>query len=104
MELEVLSGMAVKAVNKGNIFRFLLKPCPSDDLIMTAKVMVDILAMLDPNTCDQANRLRNAAREMSKALEIEDHSWEVELAAILCRMGQSPFPMIFWPDLRMEAR
>lgn len=109
--------MAVEAVNRGNIFRFMLKPCPTDLFINTVKegikqfrlviaekellnktlngsikVMIDILAALEPDIFAQASRLRNLARDMAKALQIEDQSWELELAALLCRIGTVTVP------------
>lgn len=109
--------MAVEAVNSGNIFRFLLKPCPSDVFINTViesvkqyrlvmgerellnktlngsiKVMIDILAALNPDIFSQVTRLRNLARDLAKALQMEEQSWEVELAALLSRIGAVTIP------------
>ena len=108
---------AVEAVNRGNIFRLLLKPCPSDLFIEnildaikqyqlitsektllsktlngSIKVMIDILAALDPYIFAQSIRLRTMARDLAKALEMEDQSWEIELAALLCRIGAVTIP------------
>jgi response regulator RpfG family c-di-GMP phosphodiesterase len=109
--------MALDAVNKGNIFRFLLKPCSTEtflaairdglrqkELINTEhellsktlsgsiKVMIDILAVLSPGIFSQASRLRNMARELSSALHLEEQAWEIELAALLCQIGAVTIP------------
>jgi response regulator RpfG family c-di-GMP phosphodiesterase len=110
-------GMALDAVNKGSIFRFLLKPCPPDtflsavmdgfrqtELIMmerdllrktlfgSIKVLIDILAVTNPGIFAQAGRLRNLARDAATALHLEDLSWEIELAALLSQIGAVTIP------------
>jgi response regulator RpfG family c-di-GMP phosphodiesterase len=109
--------MAVKAVNRGSIFRFLLKPSPPDEfaaavkdgvkqyrlingerdllnktLSGSVKVMIDILAALSPDIFAQANRLRNLARKMSEKLNLQDQAWEMEVAALVCRIGAVTVP------------
>ncbi len=109
--------MALEAVNKGHIFRFLLKPCSTETFIaaikdglrqnalITAehellsktlsgsiKLMVDILSMLSPSIFSQANRLRNLARDLAVALHLEDRAWEIELAALLSQIGAVTIP------------
>jgi len=109
--------MAVDAVNRGSLFRFLIKPC-SAEVFITAirdgirqnqlirserellsktlngsiKVMVDILAVLNPDIFVQASRLRKLARELASAMELEDQSWEFELAALLSQIGAVTIP------------
>jgi len=109
--------MAVDAVNRGSIFRFLIKPCPTDVLLTAVrdglkqyqlvtgerdllsktlngsiKLMVDLLGVFNPQIFSQASRLRNLARELSSALQIEDQSWEIELAALLSQIGAVALP------------
>jgi response regulator RpfG family c-di-GMP phosphodiesterase len=109
--------MALEAVNKGNIFRFLLKPCPTETLtaaikdglrqyeLITAerellsktlsgsiKVMIDILSMLSPGIFSQASRLRNLAHDLAVGLHLEDQAWEIELAALLSQIGAVTIP------------
>ena len=118
--------MAVDAVNRGNIFRFLLKPCPSDVFINTIKdgikqyrlitaekvllsrtlngsikVMIDILAAMDPDVFAQATRLRNLSRDLAKAMQLDQQSWEIELAALLCRIGAVTIPKEVLDKVRM---
>jgi len=109
--------MAVDAVNRGNLFRFLIKPCSPEVLIGAVKdgmrqnqllcgerellsktlngsikVMIDILSALNPDIFAKAARLRKLARELASALQIEDQSWEVELAALLSQIGAVTIP------------
>ncbi len=109
--------MALDAVNKGNIFRFLLKPCSTENftaaikdglrqnelisaerelltktLSGSIKVMVDILSMLSPGIFSQASRLRNLARDLAVILHLEDQAWEIELAALLSQIGAVTIP------------
>jgi response regulator RpfG family c-di-GMP phosphodiesterase len=109
--------MAVDAINRGNIYRFLIKPCSTDVFIVAVKdgikqyqlitgerillsktlngsikVMIDILAALDPDVFAQATRLRSLAKELAEALQMEDQSWEVELSALLSRIGAVTIP------------
>ncbi|MEI7844357.1 MAG: HD domain-containing phosphohydrolase [Chloroflexota bacterium] len=110
-------GMALEAVNKGNIFRFLLKPCATDILLGAVKdglrqnelinsehellsktlngsikVMIDILAVVSPGIFSQASRLRTLARELSAELQFHDRAWEIELAALLSQIGAVTIP------------
>jgi response regulator RpfG family c-di-GMP phosphodiesterase len=109
--------MALNAVNKGNVFRFLLKPCPADILISSVrdgvrynqlilgerellsktlngsiKVMIDILGEQNPLIFNQANRLRRLAHDLAIALHLEEKSWEIELAALLSQIGAVTIP------------
>jgi len=108
--------MAIKAVNLGQVFRFLVKPCPAELFIPvvktgirqyqlitserellnktlngSVKIMVDILSAIVPETFAQSTRLREMARSLAVALQMEQ-IWEVELAALLCRIGSVTVP------------
>lgn len=110
-------GMALEAVNKGNIFRFLLKPCPSDVFIQAVKdavrynqlilserdllsktlngsikVLVDILEAQSPFIFTQATRLRKLAHNLAEALDMQERMWEIELAALLSQIGAVTIP------------
>lgn len=109
--------MALDAINKGHIFRFLLKPCSEDILIAAVKdglrqnelitsergllkktlygsikVMIDTLSVLNPGIFAQSGRLRNLARDLAAELNLEDQSWEIELAALLSQIGTVTIP------------
>jgi hypothetical protein len=108
--------MAIDAVNRGKIFRFLIKPCPSDMFINavkagirqyqllvserellsktlngSVKIMIDILGALNPELFSQATRTRDRARRLAMAIHLEQ-VWEVELAALLCQIGVVTLP------------
>ena len=109
--------MAVDAVNRGSIFRFLIKPCPTDVLLTAVrdgikqyqlvtgerdllsktlngsiKLMVDLLGVFNPQVFSQASRLRNLAKDLAAALQIDEQSWEIELAALLSQIGAVALP------------
>lgn len=107
---------AIEAVNEGNIFRFLTKPCPPDALIkalkagvaqfqlITAereilektlsgsiKVLTEILSIFDPNLFGRAMRLRDSVQALAKALNLPS-SWDIESAAMLSQIGYVGIP------------
>ncbi|HRH45201.1 MAG TPA: response regulator [Pyrinomonadaceae bacterium] len=102
---------AINAVNEGNIFRFLTKPCPPELLakaltagleqyrLVTAEkqlleqtlnnslqVMVDILAMINETAFSRSTRVKKMAREIAERLKVQN-IWEVEIAAMLSQIG-----------------
>lgn len=115
---------AVEAVNRGNVFRFLSKPCSPDTLIATMEtalkqhelivtekallnqtlnrslqVLTDILAMLDPDAFGQAQLRRTTVREVALKLGIAS-IWELEIAALLAGIGLVTLP----PAVREKVR
>lgn len=108
--------MAIDAVNRGRIFRFLIKPCPAEVLLSaikasiyqyqlitserellgktlggTVKLLVDILSALNPDIFAQVSRVRAMCREFAKILNLENQ-WEVEISALFCRIGVVTIP------------
>lgn len=102
---------AIDAVNKGEIFRFLNKPCPPEVFaaaldaaleqhrLITAEkelleqtlnnslqVMVDILSMVNPTAFNRSTRIKTLAREIADKLGVRN-AWEVEIAAMLSQIG-----------------
>jgi len=102
---------AIEAVNEGNIFRFLSKPCPPQTLakaltagieqyrLVTAekellektlhgaiKVLTDVLSLTNPTAFGHASRVRRVVQKLCKQLEVE-HPWEFEVAAMLSQIG-----------------
>jgi response regulator RpfG family c-di-GMP phosphodiesterase len=106
---------AMDAVNEGEIFRFLTKPCPGDifgkalvagigqyRLIMAEKsliedtlngvveLLVEMMSWVNPEIFGWSLHLREGARCIARHLKID--SGQVELAAMLCRIGEVLFP------------
>ncbi len=107
---------AIAAVNEGQIFRFLTKPCPPDQLrrafdsatklyqLVTAervlleetlhgsiKTLTDILSITNPIAFGRAMRIKQHASELAVALNMTDR-WQVEVAAMLSQLGSISLP------------
>lgn len=113
---------AAGAVNEGRIFRFLNKPCSPEDLgyaltagleqyrLITAekellektlggtiKMLMEILATVDPDLFGRAQALRLHMRTLADALGADglvtpSDFWPLELAALLARVGTVTVP------------
>jgi CheY-like chemotaxis protein len=108
---------AVAAVNEGQIFKFLTKPCSTDTLraaidagvvqhrlvsaervllqetlIGCIKALVDILAITNPVAFGRATRLRRLSVELAGALDIKGF-WQLEAAAMLSQIGFISLPI-----------
>lgn len=102
---------AIQALNEGNLFRFLTKPCPTEQLrqalqagveqyqLVTAEkqlleetlnnslqVLVDILSLVNPTAFSRSTRVKRLAREIAVQLGLRN-PWEVEIAAMLSQIG-----------------
>lgn len=107
---------AVRAVNQGNIFRFLNKPCSTEDLsqalddalgqykLITAekdllqntlsgsiKLLTDILSFTDPISFGDSLKLREAIKKVLPLLGLSN-GWEIELAAMMSNIGVVTVP------------
>lgn len=107
---------ALQAVNEGQIFRFVNKPCSSETLektlnaatehyaLLTAeksllqntlsgsiKVLSDILALSDPIAFGRASALREPVRAIAKKLKLAN-TWELDLATMLHPIGWVTVP------------
>jgi response regulator RpfG family c-di-GMP phosphodiesterase len=107
---------AIDAINEGNIFRFIAKPCQNEILIkilnaaieqyrlITAerellentvrgsiKVLGNILSMISPLAFSCSTRISKIARGIAVRLNIEKE-WEVEIAAVLSQIGCVTIP------------
>jgi len=107
---------AIQAVNEGNIFRFLTKPCPAGTMVnslvaginqyrlITAekellektltgsiKLLTDILAIVAPEAFGRAVRFREAVRWIAQELQIEN-VWDVEMAWMFSHIGYITVP------------
>lgn len=107
---------AIEAVNEGNIFRFMTKPCPPETLgkalyqgirqyrLITSerellektlrgsiKVLSEVLALLNPEAFGRASRITRYVREIALTMGLEE-VWELETAATLSQIGCIVFP------------
>ncbi|MDR4499415.1 MAG: response regulator [Candidatus Scalindua sp.] len=106
----------IGAVNEGNIFRFLTKPCENPKLIKalnsaieqyqlviaerelldrtlkgSVKLLSDILSMVSPIAFSCSSRISSMVKRLAVKLNMEN-IWEVELAAMLSQIGCVTIP------------
>jgi response regulator RpfG family c-di-GMP phosphodiesterase len=102
---------AIAAVNEGNIFRFLTKPCSPEQLdktlraaleqyrlitaervllkktlVGTIQVLTNTLGAVNPVAFGQASRLKRLVKLMAAHLGLPS-GWQLELAAMLSQLG-----------------
>lgn len=102
---------AMQAVNDGQIFRFLTKPCPPDQFaaaldaaleqhrLVTAerellsktlagsvRMLTEVLSLVNPAAFGRASRVRQLVRRLCEQLQLAD-TWQIELAAMLSQIG-----------------
>jgi response regulator RpfG family c-di-GMP phosphodiesterase len=107
---------AVAAVNTAQIFRFLTKPCPPEQLkvaveagvmhwrlvnaersilketlIGCIKSLVDVLAITNPVAFGRASRVKQLAMELAERLDCRQF-WQLEAAALLSQLGYVSLP------------
>lgn len=107
---------AISAVNKGQIFRFLSKPCPQDLLQDTLKnairqyrlintekdllqntvkgsieLLSELLAIVKPKVFSNFNRIKNYIRHMATEIGEVD-TWDFEVAGMLYSLGYLTLP------------
>lgn len=114
---------AAEAVNKGQIFRFLNKPCQMEtmrgalqaavrqhELIVAEKellektlngsvqLLTEMLSLADAPLLHHNQQVRECLRELAKAISFE-RLWEIEVAAMLAPIGLMTLP----PELAFHA-
>lgn len=107
---------AIDAVNQGNIFRFLTKPCPYEvmgvaldaaleqhrlvtaehellekTLMGSIKVLADVLSLASPLAFSRATRIRSYVRHIIRDLKL-NNGWQFEIAALLSEIGSITMP------------
>jgi response regulator RpfG family c-di-GMP phosphodiesterase len=107
---------AISAVNEGNIFRFLTKPCSTDVLLKaldacveqyrlvisekvlleqtlrgSIKALVDALSMANPTAFGRATRVRQIVEQLMAQFKIRER-WPLEVAAMLSQIGCVTLP------------
>lgn len=108
---------AVLAINEGQIFRFLTKPCPPDQLkaaidaaviqyrlvnaerailqetvIGCIQVLIDVQAITNPVVFARASRVKRLAMNFSTELGCSGY-WQLEAAAMLSQLGYLSLPV-----------
>ncbi|MEO2046534.1 MAG: HD domain-containing phosphohydrolase [Pirellulales bacterium] len=125
---------AMDAVNDGQIFRFLTKPCSpeafikaleagieqyrlvtveqellSKTLTASVRVLTEVLSLVNPTAFGHTTKVRRLARQICQELKV-DNAWEIELAAMLSQVGCVTIPettlakLSFGEKLTMEER
>lgn len=107
---------AIDAVNKGNIFRFLTKPCPYETMTLAVnagleqyrlvtserellektlmgsiKVLADMLSLASPLAFNRATRIRGYVRHIRQMMNLEN-GWQYEIAGLLSEIGCITLP------------
>jgi response regulator RpfG family c-di-GMP phosphodiesterase len=107
---------AIDAINEGNIFRFLNKPCSPELLIQalnsglkqyrlinaerellehtlrgSIRILTEILSMVDPEGFGRSERIRQKLKEIMPKLQVTK-VWEIDLAAMLAPLGTVTIP------------
>ncbi len=107
---------AIDAVNAGNIFRFLTKPCPVEmvasavesglnqhrlvtaerellerTLNRSVRLLTEMLSLANPPAFSRTLRLRKIVRQIVSELKLED-AWEYDMAAMLSQTGCVALP------------
>jgi len=107
---------AMHAVNEGNIFRFLVKPCHKTTMSWaidsavkqyrlvkaerellegtlkgSIQVLTDILASVNPVAFSRTSRVQKYVRQIAQHLELSN-VWQYELAALLSQVGCVTLP------------
>ena len=102
---------AMAAVNEGNIFRFLTKPCSKENLLKaieaalaqyhllnaekellertlrgSVSVLTEVLSFSNPAAFGRAMRLRRFVQHVAEKLRLES-TWKFEIAAMLSQLG-----------------
>jgi CheY-like chemotaxis protein len=108
---------AIAAVNKAQIFRFLTKPCPPEQvkaaveagvmqfrmvttertvlketLVGSIRALVDVLAITNPVAFGRASRVKRLATDFAQSLGRHDF-WQLEAAAMLSQLGYLSLPL-----------
>jgi response regulator RpfG family c-di-GMP phosphodiesterase len=104
----------IEAINQGNIFRFLTKPCPPEVMIRaledgirqyqlilgerellektlkgTIQVLTEVLALVNPEAFGRASRITRYIREIAEQIDDirQEDMWQLETSAMLSQIG-----------------
>lgn len=122
---------AIEAVNKGQIFRFLNKPCPTSMLVTSlalaqrqyrlitaerelldstlkgsVKVLSELLSFANPAVFSSGLRIRSMVVQIAEELAL-DQIWQLEIAALMSQIGCVTLPAEItnkvYADLDLDA-
>ena len=118
---------AMDAVNQGQVFRFLTKPCSPETLaeviqagmkqhrlvvaekelleqtlMGSLQVLTDLLSNLDPESFGRGRMLRDRAVILARALRFEPE-WDLETASLLLPIGRIALPPEFLAKVKSSA-
>lgn len=107
---------AIEAVNKGQIFRFLNKPCPTSVLVTSialalrqyrlvtaekdlldntlkgsVKVLSELLSLANPTAFSSGYRIKGLVVELAEKLEMHN-IWQLEISALMSQIGCITLP------------
>lgn len=107
---------AIAAVNQGQIFRFLTKPCSPDELatameaaveqhrlttaekvlleqtlLGSVRTLIEILSLTSPLVFGRASRIQQLAKELAEPLGVGSR-WVLEVAALMSQLGCVALP------------
>src|SRR5262245_61160663 len=107
---------AIRAVNDGQLFRFLTKPCPPSNLLAVVEAAVkqhelqcaerilleqtlhgsiraltEVLALTNPLAFGRATRIKAHVSELATKLGLKER-WQVEVASMLSQLGCITLP------------
>ncbi|MEJ5375009.1 MAG: HD domain-containing phosphohydrolase [bacterium] len=119
---------AMEAVNEGNVFRFLTKPCPAEVLERTIgagleqyrlvraerelleqtlkgsiRVLTELLCLLHPEAFERSHRVTRLAAQVARVMELKE-IWKVETAALLSQIGWVTLPEQLLEKLKEETQ
>ena len=108
--------VAMEAVNQGNLFRFLTKPCSKETMVQalnaasdlhrlitgekeilektlsgSIRVMTDMLGLVNPSAFGRSLRIKNYVNHMVSHLNLPN-AWQFEVAALLSLIGYITIP------------
>lgn len=107
---------AIDAVNKGDIFRFLTKPCEGELLASTVtaalnqhqlitaekvllektlsgsiRALIEVLSLVNPEAFGRSARIRSMMRKIGQTMELPD-MWRMEIIALVSQIGFVTLP------------
>jgi response regulator RpfG family c-di-GMP phosphodiesterase len=107
---------SIAAINQGQIFRYLTKPCRPDVLMEVVKAaveqnrlvttervlleqtlrgsiktLIDVLSLADPLAFGRASRIQQSAKELAESVN-KGPSWQIEIAAMMSQVGCVSLP------------